>query len=56
MYHQVIDIQGYPVDRIQQIKRDGRADEIASLCCWLLCDESQFITGSVQTIDGGWCC
>ncbi|KAB5551067.1 ABA4 protein [Coniochaeta sp. 2T2.1] len=47
---------GEPIGMIQQIKRDGRADEIASLVCWLLCDESSYITGQVQAICGGYVC
>lgn len=33
--------------------RVGEADEVASLICFLLGDESKFITGTVQSIDGG---
>ena len=57
MYHEVKGHRnGEPIETIQQIKRDGRADEIASLVCWLLCDESQYITGQVQQICGGYIC
>lgn len=41
---------------IQKIKREGQPSEIASLVSWLLCDESKYITGTVQVIDGGWIC
>ena len=47
---------GEPIAMIQQIKRDGRSDEIASLVCWLLCDESSYITGQVHNICGGYIC
>jgi NAD(P)-dependent dehydrogenase (short-subunit alcohol dehydrogenase family) len=30
------------------IKRKGEADEIANLIAWLICDQSQYITGTVQ--------
>ncbi len=36
--------------------REGQADEVAELICWLLCDGSSYITGTVQSIDGGWAC
>lgn len=56
MYEEVMAYRGKPMDRIQQIKRDGRPDEIASLVCWLLCDESSYITGQVNQICGGYIC
>lgn len=57
MYEQVIDARGgEPMDEIQKIKREGQPSEIASLVAWLLCDESKYITGTVQLIDGGWIC
>ncbi|KAF7559280.1 hypothetical protein G7046_g4887 [Stylonectria norvegica] len=57
MYDQVMVARGgEPIEMIQQIKRDGRPDEIASLVCWLLCDESSYITGQVQNICGGYIC
>ncbi|PGH28272.1 hypothetical protein AJ80_00163 [Polytolypa hystricis UAMH7299] len=57
MYDQVREARnGKPIDEIQAIKRDGRPDEIASLICWLLCDESSYITGQVQNICGGYVC
>ena len=36
------------------IKRKGQPEEVAALIAFLLGDESKFITGSVQSIDGGW--
>ena len=54
MYSAVKGHRGEVMPQVQHIKRDGRADEIASLVCWLLCDESQYITGTVQQICGGW--
>ncbi|KAL1887130.1 hypothetical protein Sste5346_010419 [Sporothrix stenoceras] len=56
MYGQVIKARGDEIPMTQQIKRDGRPDEIASLCCWLLCNESSYITGQVHNICGGYIC
>lgn len=42
----------YP--QAQAIKREGEPGEMAALCAWLLSDESSYITGTVQSIDGGW--
>ena len=36
--------------------REGTADEVAELIAWLLCDGSSYMTGTVQSIDGGWAC
>lgn len=36
------------------IKRKGKPEEVASLIAFLLGDESQYITGSVYSVDGGW--
>jgi NAD(P)-dependent dehydrogenase (short-subunit alcohol dehydrogenase family) len=35
------------------LKRIGTADEVASLACWLLSDQSAFVTGQVISMDGG---
>ncbi|KAF2498149.1 NAD(P)-binding protein, partial [Lophium mytilinum] len=56
MYHKVSEHRGEGMPWVQQIKREGEPSEIASLICWLLCDESQYISGTVQQIDGGWVC
>jgi NAD(P)-dependent dehydrogenase (short-subunit alcohol dehydrogenase family) len=34
----------------------GRAEDVASLIAFLLGDESRYITGTTQLIDGGWHC
>jgi 2-keto-3-deoxy-L-fuconate dehydrogenase len=34
--------------------RLGEAEEIASLAVYLASDESAFVTGTTQIIDGGW--
>jgi NAD(P)-dependent dehydrogenase (short-subunit alcohol dehydrogenase family) len=39
-----------------QIMRRGTPFEVGSLITWLLCDQSKYITGTVQVIDGGWVC
>jgi NAD(P)-dependent dehydrogenase (short-subunit alcohol dehydrogenase family) len=36
--------------------REGRAEEVAELIAWLLCDGSSYMSGTVQSIDGGWAC
>ncbi|MGB7757287.1 MAG: SDR family oxidoreductase [Salinisphaera sp.] len=38
----------------QPMGRLGRPDEIAALATYLASDESAFITGTAQLIDGGW--
>ncbi|MCC5903144.1 MAG: SDR family oxidoreductase [Halomonas sp.] len=38
----------------QPMGRLGRVEEVAALAAFLASDESQFITGSTQLIDGGW--
>jgi NAD(P)-dependent dehydrogenase (short-subunit alcohol dehydrogenase family) len=41
------------VIRRTQLRRLGRADEVAELALFLVSDASQFITGQVLGIDGG---
>jgi NAD(P)-dependent dehydrogenase (short-subunit alcohol dehydrogenase family) len=36
------------------MKRIGKSEEVAEVVCWLLCEGSSFVTGSVHTVDGGW--
>ena len=38
----------------QPMGRLGRPSEIAALAIWLASDESAFVTGTTQVIDGGW--
>lgn len=38
----------------QPMGRLGRPDEVAELAVWLAADESAFVTGTTQLIDGGW--
>jgi len=40
----------------QQIERRGTPLEVGCLIAWLLSDDTQYITGTVQVIDGGWLC
>jgi NAD(P)-dependent dehydrogenase (short-subunit alcohol dehydrogenase family) len=42
------------LDDRQPIGRVGRPIEIAHMVLYLVSDEAEFVTGSVQTIDGGW--
>jgi NAD(P)-dependent dehydrogenase (short-subunit alcohol dehydrogenase family) len=35
------------------IQRAGTPQEIAKFVCFLLSDDASFITGSIETIDGG---
>ena len=46
------------VSKIPQVAlgRYGTAFEVAELIAWLLCDGSPYITGTVQSVDGGWVC
>ena len=36
--------------------RLGKAEEVAKVIAHLLSEDSSYITGSVQTVDGGWTC
>lgn len=38
----------------QPMGRLGRAAEVAALAVWLASDDSAFVTGTTQIIDGGW--
>jgi NAD(P)-dependent dehydrogenase (short-subunit alcohol dehydrogenase family) len=38
------------------ISRLGRPEEVADIICFLLSDDSSFVTGSTYTVDGGWHC
>jgi NAD(P)-dependent dehydrogenase (short-subunit alcohol dehydrogenase family) len=48
--------RGGEMDWKCQIRRKGAPEEVAALIAWLLCDQSRYITGTVQHIDGGWVC
>jgi NAD(P)-dependent dehydrogenase (short-subunit alcohol dehydrogenase family) len=53
MHRESVRIRGQEGDYKIQIPRKGRAEEVAALIVWLMCDGSQYITGTVQIIDGG---
>ncbi|KAF2114019.1 hypothetical protein BDV96DRAFT_495113 [Lophiotrema nucula] len=53
MHRESVRIRGKEGDYKIQIPRKGRPEEVAALISWLLCDGSQYITGTVQIIDGG---
>lgn len=36
------------------VRRWGRPEDVAAAAVYLACDDSDFVTGSVLTIDGGW--
>ena len=48
MHRTSIQIRGGEGDYKWQIKRKGQPEEVAQLCAWLLCDASQYITGTIQ--------
>lgn len=39
---------------VMPMNRMGKPEEVAEVVCWLLCEGSSFVTGSVHTVDGGW--
>lgn len=51
---QALEIQGGGIDMAHAIRRVGTADEVAQLTLFLLSDASQYVTGAVYNIDGGW--
>lgn len=56
MHRESVRIRGKEGDYKIQIPRKGRPEEVAALIVWLMCDGSQYITGTVQIIVSvGWC-
>jgi NAD(P)-dependent dehydrogenase (short-subunit alcohol dehydrogenase family) len=45
-----------PMLALVPLGRIGMPSEVAELISWLLCDGSKYITGTVQSVDGGWAC
>jgi NAD(P)-dependent dehydrogenase (short-subunit alcohol dehydrogenase family) len=57
MFRQSAGIRGTEMDlKHIALGRKGHPREVAALVEWLLSDGSTFITGTTQTIDGGWVC
>jgi NAD(P)-dependent dehydrogenase (short-subunit alcohol dehydrogenase family) len=56
MQQKSVAARGGEMDWKCQIKRRGTPQEVANLIAWLLCDDTQYISGTVQHIDGGWVC
>jgi len=53
MHRESVRIRGKEGDYKIQIPRKGQPEEVAALITWLMCDGSQYITGTPQIIDGG---
>ncbi|KAF2004010.1 NAD(P)-binding protein, partial [Amniculicola lignicola CBS 123094] len=53
MHHESVRIREGETPYEMPLHRKGQPGEVASLIAWLLCDGSQYITGTVQVIDGG---
>lgn len=45
-----------PLHMPHPMKRPGTSDEMAQMALFLLSDASQYVTGSVFSVDGGWNC
>ena len=56
MQQKSVAARGGEMDWKCQIKRRGTPQEVANLIAWLLCDDTKYISGTVQVIDGGWLC
>ena len=56
MQQKSVAARGGEMDWKCQIKRRGTPHEVANLIAWLLCDDSKYISGTVQHIDGAWVC
>lgn len=49
----IAQVSDEPFLRINPLGRPGRAEEIAEVIRWLVCDAPVFLTGSTITVDGG---
>ncbi|KAF1988495.1 NAD(P)-binding protein [Aulographum hederae CBS 113979] len=57
MVRQSEDIMGHGTGLAQiPLGRKGQVHEAANVIVWLLSDSSSYVSGSVQSIDGGWAC
>jgi NAD(P)-dependent dehydrogenase (short-subunit alcohol dehydrogenase family) len=56
MQQKSVETRGGEMNWKCQIMRKGAPQEVAALIAWLLCDDTQYISGTVQHIDGGWVC
>jgi NAD(P)-dependent dehydrogenase (short-subunit alcohol dehydrogenase family) len=52
MFEQKEELKASIIPKVQ-LRRYGEADEVAELICWMLCDGSAFMTGTIQRVDGG---
>lgn len=43
------------INEAQPIQNIGKAEDVAQLVSFLLSDNAKFITGSLHSVDGGYC-
>ena len=52
--HETVNLDS--VKAMGALNRMGKPEEVAEAVCWLLCDGSSFVTGTVHAVDAGWTC